>query len=72
MYVPKEGEIAVQCPCCRAFFIYPSGHKIASRHQTELVLDPIVEPMFCDNCNDYTVHHNRTCQKCVKGGDSSI
>jgi hypothetical protein len=60
----NHDEIAVKCPCCSAFFFFPSGHPIHKRHQLELPLPPIVEPKFCDSCGDYEVHYDNKCRKC--------
>lgn len=64
MYVPKEGEVPVVCPCCNSQFFFPTGHPIVNRHQLMLPLPPIVEPKFCDVCGDYEVHSDGKCIVC--------
>ena len=64
MYVPKEGEVPVVCPCCNSQFFFPTGHPIVNRHQLSLPLPPIVEPRFCDDCGDYEVHSDGKCVVC--------
>ena len=58
-------DIPIKCPCCSAYFFYPSGHPIHSRHQLSLPLPPIVEPKFCDACGDYEVHSDGKCVRCL-------
>ena len=41
MYFDKEDGIPIQCPCCKAFFMFPSKHPIHKRDQLELKLEEI-------------------------------
>ncbi len=63
--VHRPEDVAVRCPCCLAYFYFPSGHPIVNRHQLSLPLPPIVEPKFCDDCGDYEVHSDGKCVACT-------